>query len=69
MPLVCARMVSVCVICSTKAAWAVAKEADVAAKVRTEVIMARKSLGEIGVVSIGVTKVLGPADKRHLRLK
>ena len=45
MALVRARMVSVLVICSTKEAWAVAKEADVAAKVRTEVIMARKSRG------------------------
>ena len=39
---------------STKAAWAVAKEAGVAEKVRTEVIMARKSRGEMGIVSIGV---------------
>ena len=43
MALVCARMVSVCVILSTKVAWAVEKEVDVAAKVWIEVIMARKS--------------------------
>ena len=62
MELVCARMVSVRVISSTKAAWAVAKEADVAAKVRTEVIMAKKSRGEMGIVSIGVVEVLGPTE-------
>ena len=39
-----------------------AKEADVVAKVRTEVIMARKSWGEIGIVSIGVAEVLGPIE-------
>ena len=43
MALVCVRMVSVHPIRSAKAAWAIAKEADVAAKVRIEVIMARKS--------------------------
>ena len=59
MALVCARMVSVRAIRSAKATWAVAKEADVAAKVRTEVIMARKSWGEMGIVSIGAAKVLG----------
>ena len=45
-----------------KAAWAVAKEADVAAKVRTAVIMAKKSRGEMGIVSIGVVEVLGPGE-------
>ena len=40
MALVKARMASVPAIRSTKAAWAVAKEADVAAKVWTDVIMA-----------------------------
>ena len=62
MALVCARMVSARVIRSTKAAWEVAKEEDVAAKVWNEVIMARKSWGEMGIVSIGVAEVLGPAE-------
>ena len=44
---------------SAKAAWAVAKEADVAAKVRTEVIMAKKSWGEMGIVTVSVAEVLG----------
>ena len=38
-------MASVRAIHSAKVAWAVAKEADVAAKVRTTVKMARKSRG------------------------
>ena len=48
-------------IYSTKAAWVVAKEADVAEKVRTAIIMSRKSRGEMGIVSIGVAEALGPA--------
>ena len=48
------------IIRSAKATWTVAKEADVAAKVRTVVIMARKSRGEIGIVSIGDVAILGP---------
>ena len=59
MALVCARMVSIRAIRSAKAAWTVAKEADVAAKVHTEVIMARKSRGEMGIVSIGAAEVPG----------
>ena len=54
-------MASVCAIRSAKATWGVEKEADVAAKVRIEVIMARKSWGEMGIVSISVAEVLGPA--------
>ena len=61
MTLVCTRMASVRAIRSTKAAWAVAKEADVSMKVWTEVKMARKSWGEMGIVSIGFVEVLGPA--------
>ena len=47
---------------STKAAWVVAKEVDVATKVQIAVIMARKSWGEMGIVSIGVVEVQGPAE-------
>ena len=49
-------------ISSAKASWRVTKEADVAAKVRTAVIMARKSQVGIRIVSIGVTEVLGQAE-------
>ena len=52
---------------SVKAAWAVAKKADVAEKVRTTVIMARKSWGEMGIVSIGVAEVLGLAESTRTR--
>ena len=62
MALVYARMVSVRAIRSAKETWVVAKEADIAAKLRTEVIMARKSRGEMGIVSIGSIEVLGPAE-------
>ena len=50
-----------------KAAWVVEKEADVVAKVWTEVIMARKSRGEMGIVSIGVAEVLGLAESTRIR--
>ena len=56
-----------CVIRSAKAAWAVAKEVDVVAKVGTEIIMARKSRGEMGIVSIGVAEVLSPAESTWTR--
>ena len=52
---------------SAKVAWVVAKEADVAAKVRTAVIMARKSRGEMGIVSIGDAEVLGPTESTGTR--
>ena len=55
-------MASVHAIHSAKVACAVVKEADVAAKVRIKVIMARKSQGEMGIVSIGVVEVLGPTE-------
>ena len=45
-----------------KVAYAVAKEANVAAKVRTEFIMAKKSWGEMRIVSIGVAEVLSPTE-------
>ena len=51
-----------CAIRSAKAAWAVEKKTDVAAKVLTKVIMARKSWGEMGIVSIGAVEVLGPTE-------
>ena len=41
-------MASVRVILSAKAVWAAAKDADVAEKVRTASIIARKSLREYG---------------------
>ena len=47
---------------SAKAAYPVAKEADVATKVRTEVIMARKSRGEMRIFSIGVAEVPCPTE-------
>ena len=62
MALFCARMASVHANLSAKAAWAVAKEANVTAKVQTKVIMVRKSRVEIGIVTISVVNVLGPAD-------
>ena len=52
-------MASVHAIRSAKAALAVAKEADVVEKVWTEAIMAKKSWGEMGIVSISVAEVLG----------
>ena len=42
-----------CAILSAKVAWAVAKDVEVAAKVWTTVIMARKSWGKIGINSMG----------------
>ena len=38
------------------------KEAEVAANERTAVIIARKSRGEIGIVSMGDVEVLGPVE-------
>ena len=38
------------------------KEAEVATNERTAVIMARKSRGEIGIVSMGDAEVLGPVE-------
>ena len=46
----------------TKVAWAVEKEAVVAAKVRTAVIMVRKSRGEMGIVSTAIAEVLSQAE-------
>ena len=48
-------------IISAKVAWAVANEADVAEKVRTASIIAKKSLGVIWMNPIGGAGVLGPA--------
>ena len=45
-----------------KVACAIAKEEDVVEKVRTAVIMARKSRGEMEIVSIDVVEVLGPTE-------
>ena len=51
--------VSVLAILSAKAAWVVAKDAEVAVKVRTTTMMARKSRGEIRIDSKGGAEVLG----------
>ena len=53
---------SSCAILSAKAAWATAKDAEVAAKVRNASMMARKSRGDIGMDSMGGAEVLGPAE-------
>ena len=54
-----------CAILSAKVAWAVAKDVEVATKVRTTVIMARKSRGEIGITSMGDVEVLDPAESKE----
>ena len=53
---------SACAILSAKAVWAAAKDAEVAEKVRTASIMARKSRGEIEIDCMGGAEVLGPAE-------
>ena len=58
----CVKMVSVRDIRSATAACALAKEADVAAKVRIVVITATKSRGIIVMDSIGGVGVLGPTE-------
>ena len=59
-------MAPVRAIRSAKAASAVEKEANVDAKVRTKVIMDRKSQGEMGIVSIGVVEVIGAAKSMRI---
>ena len=50
------------VILSAKAIWAAAKDADVAEKVRTASIIARKSRVDMEICYDGGTDVLGPID-------
>ena len=54
-------------ILSAKAAWAVAQDAEVAAKVCTASMMARKSRGDIGMDSMGGAEVLGPTESEGTR--
>ena len=50
-----------------KAAWAAAKDVEVAAKVQTASMMAKKSWGDIEIDCMGGVKVLGPAESEHWR--
>ena len=52
-------------ILSAKAVWAAAKDAAVAEKVWTASMMARKSLGYIGINNMGGAKVLGPTESER----
>ena len=45
-----------------KVAWAAAKDVEVAAKVQTASMMAKKSRGDIEINCIGGVKVLSPAE-------
>ena len=51
-----------CAILSTKAVWAVVKDADKAEKLRTRSIIARKSRGDIEICWSGGDDVLGPDE-------
>ena len=53
---------SVRVILSAKAVWAAAKDGDMAEKVRTASIIARKSLVDMEICCGGGADVLGPSD-------
>ena len=50
------------VILSAKAVWAVVKDADVAEKVRTASIIARKSRVDMEICCGGVADILGSSD-------
>ena len=50
------------VILTTKAVWAATKDADVAEKVRTASIIARKSRVDMEICCSGGADVLGPTD-------
>ena len=60
-------MVSARAILSAKAAWVEAKDAEVATKVRTTSMMAKKSWGDIEIDCMGGAKVLGPAKSEGTR--
>ena len=53
---------SVRVILSTKVVWVSAKDVDVAEKVRTASIIARKSQADMEICCGGGADVLGPSD-------
>ena len=53
---------SACAILSAKAVWTATKDAEVAEKVRTASIMARKSWGDIKIDCMGGAEVLDPAE-------
>ena len=61
MVLVWATVASLCVILSTKTAWAASNDADVAENVRAASIMARKSRVEMDIYYGGGVMVLGLA--------
>ena len=48
-----------CAIISAKVVWAAAKDAEVAEKVRTTSMIARKSWGDIEICCMGGAEVLG----------
>ena len=49
-----------CAILLAKVVWATTKDAEVAEKVRTASMIARKSQGEIEICCMGGAEVLGP---------
>ena len=53
------------VILSTKAVWAAAKDVDVAEKVRTASIIARKCREDMEICCKGGADVLGPAESER----
>ena len=55
-------MVSARAILSAKVAWAATKDTEVAAKVRTASMMAKKSRRDIEINYMGGVEVLGPAE-------
>ena len=57
-----ATTASIRVILSAKAIWAAANNADVAEKVRTASIIARKSRVDMEICCGGAADVLGPSD-------
>ena len=52
---------------SAKAVWTAAKDDEVAKKVRTASMMARKSRGDIEIDWMGGLEVLGPAESEGTR--
>ena len=58
----CVKAASLCVILSAKVVWAAANDADVAEKVLTASIIARKSRVDMEICCGGAADVLGPSD-------
>ena len=54
-------------ILSTKAVWAVTKDAEVAEKVRTASMIARKSWGDMEICCIGGAEVLDTVVSKETR--